>query len=149
MPYHFFVFSYLLSVELLQLFSSLTSPCSVPQSAVAQRMVRRPEVLVIRGASAIRFKFSKAYRYKYFLYLAIKNQNLFITRVLPIINPFQTKEIFMIATLTGYPRIGRNRELKFALEKYFRKEITWRELAATAADLRAENFRTPAMTAKG
>ncbi|MBQ8708769.1 MAG: 5-methyltetrahydropteroyltriglutamate--homocysteine S-methyltransferase [Succinivibrionaceae bacterium] len=47
----------------------------------------------------------------------------------------------MIATLTGYPRIGANRELKFALEKYFRNEMPWQELADKAAALRAENYR--------
>ena len=30
----------------------------------------------------------------------------------------------MKKSIIAFPRIGSNRELKFALEKYFRKEIT-------------------------
>ncbi|MBQ3899832.1 MAG: hypothetical protein II741_08350, partial [Lachnospiraceae bacterium] len=29
----------------------------------------------------------------------------------------------MLTSVIGFPRIGANRELKFALEKYFRGEI--------------------------
>ena len=31
-------------------------------------------------------------------------------------------------TIVGYPRIGANRELKFAVEKYFKGEITSEKL---------------------
>ena len=34
----------------------------------------------------------------------------------------------MKTAVAGYPRIGTLRELKFALEKYFRKEISAAEL---------------------
>ena len=27
-------------------------------------------------------------------------------------------------SVTGFPRIGKNRELKFIIEKYFKKEIS-------------------------
>ncbi|MGO3602384.1 MAG: hypothetical protein ACTIOK_03150, partial [Enterococcus malodoratus] len=30
----------------------------------------------------------------------------------------------MKTTIIGFPRIGENRELKFATEKYFRNELT-------------------------
>lgn len=45
----------------------------------------------------------------------------------------------MQTTIIGYPRISLQRELKFASEKYFRGEITARELEETAKLLRAEN----------
>ena len=38
----------------------------------------------------------------------------------------------MKTSVIGYPRIGTLRELKFASEKYFRKEITSVELLDTA-----------------
>ena len=37
----------------------------------------------------------------------------------------------MKTAVAGYPRIGTLRELKFALEKYFRKEISADELTQT------------------
>ena len=43
----------------------------------------------------------------------------------------------MQTSVIGYPRIGTLRELKFALEKYFRNEITATELQTTAKELRA------------
>lgn len=46
----------------------------------------------------------------------------------------------MKTTIMGYPRIGSLRELKFAEEKYFRKEISAAELEATAEKLRLENL---------
>lgn len=46
----------------------------------------------------------------------------------------------MKTTIVGYPRIGSLRELKFAEEKYFRKEISAAELEATAEKLRLENL---------
>lgn len=42
----------------------------------------------------------------------------------------------MKTAVVGYPRIGALRELKFALEKYFRYEISAEELEATAKELR-------------
>ena len=42
----------------------------------------------------------------------------------------------MKTSVIGYPRIGTLRELKFASEKYFRKEITSVELLDTAKSLR-------------
>ena len=40
----------------------------------------------------------------------------------------------MQTSVVGYPRIGTLRELKFALEKYFRNEITATELQTTAKE---------------
>jgi 5-methyltetrahydropteroyltriglutamate--homocysteine methyltransferase len=44
-----------------------------------------------------------------------------------------------VATL-GFPRIGRHRELKFALEGYWSGKIAESDLLETAARLRAENW---------
>ena len=40
----------------------------------------------------------------------------------------------MKTTIVGYPRIGSLRELKFAEEKYFRKEITAAELEKSSRE---------------
>ncbi|SUX41200.1 5-methyltetrahydropteroyltriglutamate--homocysteine methyltransferase [Campylobacter upsaliensis] len=40
--------------------------------------------------------------------------------------------------IISYPRIGANRELKFAIEKYFKKQSTQEELLACAKDLRLD-----------
>ena len=45
-------------------------------------------------------------------------------------------------TIVGYPRIGVHRELKFAVEKFFRKEINEEELKSTAKKLREGYFKT-------
>ncbi|WP_303886867.1 5-methyltetrahydropteroyltriglutamate--homocysteine S-methyltransferase [Abiotrophia defectiva] len=47
----------------------------------------------------------------------------------------------MTTSIIGFPRIGEHRELKFATEKYFRKEISAEELQATAKGLRAKHWR--------
>lgn len=46
--------------------------------------------------------------------------------------------------ILGYPRIGEKRELKFALEKYWRGEIEQAELKQVGADLRSKNWQTQA-----
>lgn len=46
----------------------------------------------------------------------------------------------MKTSVIGYPRIGSLRELKFASEKYFRKEIGAEELLQTAAELRKQHW---------
>ncbi|MCI7351675.1 MAG: 5-methyltetrahydropteroyltriglutamate--homocysteine S-methyltransferase [Ruminococcus sp.] len=46
----------------------------------------------------------------------------------------------MKTSIIGYPRIGALRELKFASENYFRKEITADSLLATAKNIRLENW---------
>ena len=48
----------------------------------------------------------------------------------------------MKTSVIGYPRIGTLRELKFASEKYFRKEITSVELLDTAKSLREIHWNT-------
>jgi len=44
-------------------------------------------------------------------------------------------------SVIGFPRIGNNRELKFALEKYFNNEITEEELNKAALLLRKKHIR--------
>ncbi|SFI64122.1 methionine synthase (B12-independent) [Treponema bryantii] len=44
-------------------------------------------------------------------------------------------------SVIGFPRIGKNRELKFASEKYFKAEISAAELEKTAAELRAYGWK--------
>ena len=46
----------------------------------------------------------------------------------------------MRTAVIGYPRVGKDRELKFASEKYFKNEIDEKELKATARKLRKENL---------
>lgn len=41
----------------------------------------------------------------------------------------------------GFPRMGANRELKFALESYWKQEISQENLLATAAELRQQNWQ--------
>ncbi|MBC7591143.1 MAG: 5-methyltetrahydropteroyltriglutamate--homocysteine S-methyltransferase, partial [Salinibacterium sp.] len=43
---------------------------------------------------------------------------------------------FPTGTILGYPRIGRRRELKKAVESYWAGKITADDLEATAAELR-------------
>ena len=47
----------------------------------------------------------------------------------------------MKTTVVGYPRIGKMRELKFAIEKYWRGEITEAELNEVARKLREEKLK--------
>lgn len=44
-------------------------------------------------------------------------------------------------SIVGYPRIGKNRELKFITESYFKNNISSEELEAKAKELRAEQWR--------
>ena len=46
----------------------------------------------------------------------------------------------MQTAVIGYPRIGTLRELKFASEQYFRKEIEAGELLQTAKELRKTHW---------
>ena len=48
----------------------------------------------------------------------------------------------MQTAVIGYPRIGTLRELKFASEQYFRKEIEAGELLQTAKELRKTHWLT-------
>ena len=48
----------------------------------------------------------------------------------------------MQTSVIGFPRIGTLRELKFASEKYFRREIGAKELLKVAADLRRIHWST-------
>jgi 5-methyltetrahydropteroyltriglutamate--homocysteine methyltransferase len=41
----------------------------------------------------------------------------------------------------GFPRLGENRELKFALERYWRGEIDQPDLDGIAADIRQRHWR--------
>lgn len=42
----------------------------------------------------------------------------------------------MKTAIIGFPRIGENRELKFATEKYFKDEIKFSELESVAKEIR-------------
>src|ERR687887_510848 len=46
-----------------------------------------------------------------------------------------------LSNVSGFPRIGRNRELKFATEGYWRGETSAEDLAATAKSIRVENWK--------
>jgi 5-methyltetrahydropteroyltriglutamate--homocysteine methyltransferase len=46
-----------------------------------------------------------------------------------------------LSNISGFPRIGRNRELKFATEGYWRGETSADELASTARRIRLENWK--------
>ena len=46
-----------------------------------------------------------------------------------------------LSNVSGFPRIGRSRELKFATEGYWRGETSADELAATAKAIRVENWK--------
>lgn len=46
-----------------------------------------------------------------------------------------------VTALPGFPRIGAHRELKFALEKYWKGKISQKELIATGVQLRGEHWR--------
>ncbi|MGM0169632.1 5-methyltetrahydropteroyltriglutamate-homocysteine S-methyltransferase [Enterococcus sp. AZ135] len=46
----------------------------------------------------------------------------------------------MKTAIIGFPRIGENRELKFATEKYFKGELTIEELEAFAKELRQKHW---------
>lgn len=48
----------------------------------------------------------------------------------------------MQTSVIGFPRIGALRELKFTLEKYFRKEIDTKELLQVAETLRKKHWNT-------
>ena len=48
----------------------------------------------------------------------------------------------MITSVIGFPRIGKNRELKFASEKYFAGSINESELQETGRMQREFNLRT-------
>ena len=48
----------------------------------------------------------------------------------------------MKTSVIGFPRVGTLRELKFASEKYFRKEITQDELLQVAKELRKTHWET-------
>lgn len=48
----------------------------------------------------------------------------------------------MQTSVIGFPRIGTLRELKFASEKYFKKEITTEELLQTGKTLRKTHWNT-------
>ncbi len=48
----------------------------------------------------------------------------------------------MLTSVVGYPRIGADRELKFASEKYFRGEISEEELLKVAKELRTVHLNS-------
>ena len=46
-----------------------------------------------------------------------------------------------LSNVSGFPRIGRNRELKFATEGHWRGETSAEELAAVGKAIRVENWK--------
>ncbi|MGA8926781.1 MAG: 5-methyltetrahydropteroyltriglutamate--homocysteine S-methyltransferase [Solirubrobacterales bacterium] len=46
-----------------------------------------------------------------------------------------------LSNISGFPRIGRNRDLKFATEGYWRGQTSADELAGTAKTIRVENWK--------
>jgi 5-methyltetrahydropteroyltriglutamate--homocysteine methyltransferase len=46
-----------------------------------------------------------------------------------------------LSNVSGFPRIGRNRELKFATEGYWRGQTSADDLASTARQIRLENWK--------
>ena len=50
----------------------------------------------------------------------------------------------MTTSIIGYPRIGAQRELKFATEKFFKKELSEADLQAVAATQRQDNWQKQA-----
>ena len=42
----------------------------------------------------------------------------------------------MFTSIIGYPRVGKLRELKFATEKYFKKEVSPQRLEDIAKEIR-------------
>jgi len=47
-----------------------------------------------------------------------------------------------VASNLGFPRIGRNRELKRATERYWKGKVSFADLLKTAKSLREENWKT-------
>ncbi len=47
----------------------------------------------------------------------------------------------MKTSIIGFPRIGENRELKFATEKYFKNEIKFSELESVAREIRKKAWQ--------
>src|SRR5436190_13524140 len=46
-----------------------------------------------------------------------------------------------LSNISGFPRIGPKRELKFATEGYWRREVAEEDLLATAKGIRLDNWR--------
>ena len=46
-----------------------------------------------------------------------------------------------VTHILGYPRVGAQRELKFAQEKYWRGEIEQKELLAVGCELRQRHWK--------
>src|SRR5260370_7744773 len=53
----------------------------------------------------------------------------------------EKKMSFAKASNLGFPRMGKQRELKFALEKYWRGELDEAALLSAAQGLRADHWR--------
>jgi 5-methyltetrahydropteroyltriglutamate--homocysteine methyltransferase len=54
----------------------------------------------------------------------------------------RTDSIMVTTHNLGFPRIGKKRELKFALEKYWKNDISQNDLLETAATLRQEHWQS-------
>ena len=58
---------------------------------------------------------------------------------MPAMTP--TQQLNLSTAVLGYPRIGRNRELKFALEDFWRGKISEQQMLEVARELRARHWR--------
>lgn len=52
----------------------------------------------------------------------------------------EVKEVAMKSAVIGFPRVGKLRELKFASEKYFRGDISKKELTEIAKEIKIEDW---------
>jgi len=62
----------------------------------------------------------------------------------PTTDPARTPATRLVAANLGFPRMGRDRELKWALERHWRGDLDAAGLRATAAELRAAHWRLQA-----
>lgn len=80
--------------------------------------------------------------YSFKLYKLIENKcySIFLSRGKVDSIPYRRRKS-MKTSIIGFPRVGELRELKFATEKYFRKEISADELEAKGKELRNKHWQ--------
>lgn len=80
--------------------------------------------------------------YSFKLYKLIENKcySIFLSRGKVDSIPYRRSKS-MKTSIIGFPRVGELRELKFATEKYFRKEISADELEAKGKELRNKHWQ--------
>jgi 5-methyltetrahydropteroyltriglutamate--homocysteine methyltransferase len=75
-------------------------------------------------------------------FVFFKSINIFYTDIRKIFkrNQWLIGRLNVKNAVIGFPRVGKSRELKFASEKYFRGEITGKELEEKAKELRRDHW---------